>query len=73
MTELKQEGGCWSVFVDGVRMVDRESFTVADRIRERVDDPSLDDLSEATEVARAIRDWREKNRLGFVDRTEAEG
>jgi len=59
-TEIRREGGYWSLFVDGVRMVDRESFTVADRIRERVEDPSLDDLSEATEVARAIRDWHSR-------------
>lgn len=58
MTEIRREGGYWSLFVDGQRMIDRESFAVVDRVKERVDNPALDDLSEATEVARSIRKWQ---------------
>ena len=57
--EVRAEGGYFSVFVDGRRMVDRESFTIAERVAERVNDPRLDDNSEATEVARSIRKWME--------------
>lgn len=56
--ELRREGGFWSLYVDGLRLIDRESFAIADRIADRLRRPELDDLSEATEVARAIREWR---------------
>ena len=61
MTEIKREDGYWSLYVNGVRMIDRESFAVVDRVRERVDNPALEDNSEATEVARSIRDWMAKS------------
>lgn len=57
--EVKQEGGYWSVYVNGRRMVDRESFAVADRVREALERP---DLSEAGEAAQSIRDWVENAR-----------
>jgi len=48
MTEIKREDGYWSLYVNGVRMIDRESFAVVDRVRERVDNPALEDNSEDT-------------------------
>jgi len=58
-TEVRNEGGCWSVFVDGQRMVDRESFTVADRVKWYLDNPQRWDHSESCDVADSIRRWAE--------------
>lgn len=51
--EIKQEGAEYSVYVDGVRMVDRESCIVADNITHQLQTGSRD-LTEASEVAQSI-------------------
>jgi hypothetical protein len=57
--EIREEGRfAWSLYVDGRRMVDRESFTVVDRIRECLENPGRHPNSEASEVAQSIRDWQ---------------
>lgn len=56
IVDVRREAGCWSVYVDGRRMVDRESFAVADRIRLAL--LGQDDVTgECVEVARSIRRW----------------
>ena len=57
-TELRQESGYWSLYVDGVRTIDRESFAVADSVRYHLDNPQAYDNSESAEVADSIRKWR---------------
>lgn len=52
--EVKREAGDFSVYVNGTRLVDRESFTVADRIATMVRSARYD-TSESAEVARQIR------------------
>jgi hypothetical protein len=54
-TEVRKEAGYWSVFVNGRRTVDRESFAVADRVRFYLDNPARWDYSESCEVADSIR------------------
>jgi hypothetical protein len=58
--ELRKESDCWSVFVDGIRCVDRESFTIADRIAEHLRRPTIVCGGECAEVARSIRSWYEQ-------------
>lgn len=54
--EVKKEAGYYSVVVDGQRMVDRESFAVADRVKFYLDHPEQADTSESSEVAHQIRE-----------------
>lgn len=54
-TEIRNEGGCWSVFVNGQRTVDRESFAVADRVKFYLDHSQAWDYSELCDVADSIR------------------
>ncbi len=58
-TELRNEGGYWSLFVDGICTIDRESFAVADRVRYHLEHAHAYDNSESAEVADSIRRWRE--------------
>ncbi len=55
--EVKPDTDYWSVFVNEVRIVDRESFSVAHRIAEAIRDPHVHPYSEAREVADAILNW----------------
>ena len=57
--EVKREGAYWSVYVDGIRTVDRESFATADRIAEALRHPERQGPSESNDVAESIRRWRE--------------
>lgn len=59
--EVKHEGGCYSLFVNGQRTIDRESFTVVDRVREELEMPGCHYPSEAWEVARSIDKWLSVN------------
>jgi hypothetical protein len=54
--ELRQEDGAWSVYLDGKRTVDRESFTVADQVVYALTHPVLRGgcVSETIEVAASI-------------------
>lgn len=58
-TRIVNEGGYWSVYVDGVRTVDCESFTIAERVKFYLDNPQAIDYSESFEVAESIRRWAE--------------
>lgn len=53
--EVRNESGYWSVFVNGQRTVDRESFAVADRVKFYLDNPKRWDYSECCDVADSIR------------------
>ena len=55
--EVRSEGGFWSVFVNGRRLVDRESFAVAERIAEGIATPGVHWPSEADEVSASILRW----------------
>lgn len=54
--ELVSGDGAWSIHVNGRRLVDRESYTVAHRIYEQLTEPRPEP-SEASEVAESIRAW----------------
>jgi len=58
--ELRREGSYWSVYVNGVRTVDRDSYTVASRVVDELHNPGCHAMSEATEVARSICKWIEE-------------
>ena len=66
LTEIKRLDGYYCLHVDGRRMIERESFEVVNRIKERLDNPELDDFSEATEVARSIRDYLNQKDIPYV-------
>lgn len=53
--EVKQVGGYWSLIVNGIPTVQRESFAVCDRIRDELERPGCYWPSEASEVADSIR------------------
>ena len=53
--EIREEGGYYSVYWDGIRKVDRESYSVADRIAYYLNNPGKWSYSEASDVADAIR------------------
>lgn len=53
--QLIGKDGYWSVWVNGKRYVDRESFEIASRIAESIERPELGDISETAEVAESIR------------------
>jgi hypothetical protein len=55
--EVRNEGGYWSVYVNGRRLVDRESFTVAERIADGIVTPGVHWPSEADEVSASILAW----------------
>lgn len=54
--EVRREAGYWSVYVNGQRMVDRESFAIADRVAECLRNPAAHPFTESAGVADAIRD-----------------
>jgi hypothetical protein len=56
VVEVKHENGYYSVYVNGRRMVDRESFTIANNIAERLKTGKRD-FTESSEVAEAISNW----------------
>lgn len=57
-TEIRQEGGYWTLYVNGQRTVQRESFTVCDRVREALEHPAEAPYpSECYDVAESIRNW----------------
>ena len=53
--EVIEESGYFSVYVNNRRMVDRESYAIADRIRWYLENPNRWDYSECCEVAHSIR------------------
>lgn len=55
LVEVRNESGYWSVYVNGQRMVDRESFAIADRVAECIRNPRAHANTESREVADAIR------------------
>jgi len=55
--EVKREAGFWSVYVNGLRVVDRESYSIASRIADELESPGCHFPSEASEVAASIRAW----------------
>lgn len=57
--EVREDAGCWSVYVNGLRLVDRESFTLAHRIAEGVEKPGVHWPSEADDVSASILAWLE--------------
>ena len=57
--EVRKDGSYWSIYVDDVRMVDRESYQVAQNIADEIEFPSRSCPSECAEVARSIRLWAE--------------
>ena len=58
--EVRSEGGSWSVYVNGRRLVDRESFTLAERIADGLVTPGMHCPSEADEVSGSILAWLTK-------------
>jgi hypothetical protein len=52
--DVRKESGYWSVYVNGQRTVDRESFAIADRVADFVRSGRYDH-SECAEVAQSIR------------------
>jgi hypothetical protein len=70
--ELRKEDGYWSVYVNGVRTVDRESFSVADRIKQQLEHPTSDH-SEAGEVAESIRKHFTRNPSQRIRSTRRRG
>ncbi len=52
--EVRQDGAYWTLYVDGVATIRRESFAVCDRVRSILENPDDSDHSEAMDVARAI-------------------
>lgn len=55
--EIKREVGYYSVYVDGMRMVDRESLIIAEAIKRNIEQPERREFTESAEVARQICDW----------------
>lgn len=55
--EVRAEGGCWSVYVNGRRLVDRELFAFAERIADGIVTPGIHWPGEADEVSVSILDW----------------
>ena len=53
--EMRKESGYWSLYVNGVRYVDRESYQVAANIMEELRHPHIAGHSECAEVADTIR------------------
>jgi hypothetical protein len=56
--EVKRDGPDWTLYVDGIPTVARESFAVVDRIADELRTPGCHYPSEAWEVARSIDRWR---------------
>jgi len=55
--DVRPEDGCWSVYVNGRRLVDRESYAIAERIAEGIITPGVHYPSESAEVAESIITW----------------
>ena len=55
--ELREEAGYWSVYVNGRRLVDRESFAIAERVADGIVTPGIHWPSESDEVSRSILAW----------------
>jgi hypothetical protein len=60
--EVRNEGGYWSVYVNGRQMVDRESYQIANNVADCLRNPDARPNTESAEVARAIRDAVEGGR-----------
>lgn len=59
--EVRKEAGCFSIYVNDQRMVDRESYIVASNIVAALINPRKRALpTESAEVARSILKWLEK-------------
>lgn len=58
ITEIRRDSGYWDLFVDGVRVIERESYAVVDKVRHHLQHPEDWDASESAEVADKIREWR---------------
>ena len=56
--EVKAEAGYYSVYVDGQRTVDRESYTVANHVAEALKGCPCGRYAESHEVAAAILKWK---------------
>jgi hypothetical protein len=60
--EMRQEDGAWSVYLDGKRTVDRESFAVADQVVYALNHPASPwPVHETREVAHTIRHHYERS------------
>lgn len=57
--EVRPQEGAFSIYVDAIRTVDRESFSVAYKIAAILSGAVAPDRSECAEVAESIRRWRE--------------
>lgn len=55
--DVRREGGCWSVYVNDARVIDRESQQIADNVAECLRDPAARPFTESREVADAILAW----------------
>lgn len=62
IVEVKYESGYWSVFVNGLRLIDRQPYEVAARMAYHLENPDADDGSGSAAVARGIRAWEETTR-----------
>lgn len=51
---IEAHGDSWSLFVDGVRMVDRESYTIVERLSRALQDRRAYPGTETREVADSI-------------------
>lgn len=58
-TEIVKEPGGWTLIVNGVRCVQRESRVVCENVEFAVNHPEQAPLSESLEVAWSIRRWFE--------------
>lgn len=61
--EVRHEAGYWSVYVNGQRLVDRESYEIAHQIAHHLAHPEEHDNSESAEVAESIRRWLKDGEL----------
>lgn len=56
--EVRQDSGYWTLYVNGEALIQRDSFTVCDRVAYELTHPGALFPSEAHEVAQAIRHQR---------------
>lgn len=56
--DIKKESGYWTLYVDGIAMIQRESYQVVDNVAYALRHPGDLWPSEADEVAVAIRRWK---------------
>jgi hypothetical protein len=55
--EVRNEGGYFSVFVNGQRLVDRESYQIAENVAHALRNPEEWQRTESHEVAGQILRW----------------